>query len=239
MIWLSSHLTYHLIISDSTIWKRLQNVCSQIKQRRPNPLSWPIWQPPPLYPFSYQPPTHRRLLPFPVCVFIIGEDSFVMTSRQFGIHSWLQCVFQRLAHGIFLEIIMLFSNCSKDSLYPDSRSRTTMVLSPHPNDIRVRALHMSLSWQVVIPLVQDDFLTEVVIRDVRNWFFQKPPLKLINLCLKWWGSDWCLVWLIGQTHLFLKVILITSWHPWAFPVTCHFNIIFSRRSFEILGPHVT
>ena len=39
------------------------------------------------FPVSYQPPTHRRLLPFPVRVFIIGEDSFVITSRQFGIHS--------------------------------------------------------------------------------------------------------------------------------------------------------
>jgi hypothetical protein len=71
MIWLSSHLTYHLIISDSAMWKRLQNVCSQIKQSRLKPLSQPIWQPPPLHPVSYQPPTHRRLLPFPVCAFII------------------------------------------------------------------------------------------------------------------------------------------------------------------------
>ncbi len=26
-----------------------------------------------------------------------------------------------------------------------------------------------------------------------HWFFQKPPLQLINLCLRWWGSDCCLV----------------------------------------------
>ena len=67
MIWLSSHLTYHLIISDSAMWKRLQNVYSQIKQNRLKPLSQPIWQPPLLHPVSYQPPTHRRLLVFPVC----------------------------------------------------------------------------------------------------------------------------------------------------------------------------
>ncbi len=65
-------------------------------------------QPPPRHPVSYQPPTNRRILVFPVWIFIIGEDSFVFTSRQFGIHSCLQCVFHRLVHGPFLEIIMLF-----------------------------------------------------------------------------------------------------------------------------------
>ncbi len=55
-----------------------------------------------------------------------------------------------------------------------------MELSPHPNDIRVRSLHMSVPWQVAIPIVKDDFLAEVVIRDVRNWFFQKPPLKRVG-----------------------------------------------------------
>ncbi len=47
------------------------------------PLSQSIWQPPLRHPVSYQPPTHRRSLVFPVCVFIIGEDFFVITSRQF------------------------------------------------------------------------------------------------------------------------------------------------------------
>ncbi len=117
------------MISDIAMWERLHNVYLQIKQSRLKPLSQPIWQPPPLHPVSYQPPTHRRLLPFPVRAFIIGEDSFVITSRQFGIHSCLQCAFQRLVHSAFLEIIMLFSSCSKDSLYPASRSRAT-ILSP-------------------------------------------------------------------------------------------------------------
>jgi hypothetical protein len=80
---------------------------------------------------------------------------------------------------------MLFSSCSNESLYPASRSRATMELSPHPNDIRVRSLHMSVPWQVAIPLVKDAFLAEVFIRDIRNWFFQKSPLKLMNLCLRW------------------------------------------------------
>jgi hypothetical protein len=37
---------HHLIISDSVMWKRLQNVYSQIKQSWLNPLSQFIWQPP-------------------------------------------------------------------------------------------------------------------------------------------------------------------------------------------------
>lgn len=171
---------YHLIISDGDIWKRLQNVYSQIKQT----------------------PTHRRLLAFPVCPFIIGEDSFVITSRQFGIHSFLQSVFQCLVHSDFLESIMLFSICCKDSIYPSSRFRSTMELSPHPNDIRLRPVHMSVSWHLVIPIVKYVFLTEVVIRDVHNWFFQKPPLNRINLYLRWCDSDFCLVRLIGKTNLF-------------------------------------
>jgi hypothetical protein len=59
-----------------------------------------------------------------------GEDSFVITSRQFGIHSCLQCDFQRLVHGPFLEIIMLFSSCSKDSLYP------------HPGTVHAPQIHI-------------------------------------------------------------------------------------------------
>ncbi len=51
------------------------------------------------------------------------------------------CVFQCLVHGIFLEIIMLFSSCSKDSLYPTSRSRATMELSPH--EIAFSKIHPS------------------------------------------------------------------------------------------------
>ena len=67
----------------------------------------------------------------------------------------------------------------------DSRCRATMELSPHPNHIRVRSLHMIVPWQLSIPIVKDVLMSEVVFRDVRNWFFQKPPLKLINLCLRW------------------------------------------------------
>jgi hypothetical protein len=73
---------------------------------------------------------------------------------------------------------MLFSSFSKDSLYPASRSRATMELSPHPNDIRVRSLHMSVPWQVVIPIVKDAFLTEVVIRDVYEIGFSKSQSSI-------------------------------------------------------------
>ena len=59
----------------------LQNVYSQIKQTRLKPLTKSISQPPPPNPFSYQPPANRSLLAFPVCVIIIGEESFVITSR--------------------------------------------------------------------------------------------------------------------------------------------------------------
>ena len=62
--WFDYHVIWHthLIISDSAIWKRLHNVYSQIKQTRLKPLSKPIWQPPPLHPFCYQPhsPAHRH-----------------------------------------------------------------------------------------------------------------------------------------------------------------------------------
>ena len=95
---------YHLIISDSAMWKRLQNVYSQMKHTRLKPLSQVIWQPPPLHPVSYQPPTHRRLLAFPVCAFIIEEfevflDVWIMYTREHIEHSscvhtgtqWTQC----------------------------------------------------------------------------------------------------------------------------------------------------
>ncbi len=57
---------------------------------------------------------------------------------------------------------MLFFSCSKDSLYPASRSGATMELSPHPNDIWVLSLHMSVPWKFSIPIVKDAFLAEVV-----------------------------------------------------------------------------
>ena len=77
---------YHLIISDSAMWKRLQNVYSQMKQTRLKPLSQDIWQPPPLHPVSYQPPTHRRLLAFPVCGFIIEEFEGFLDVRSIVSH---------------------------------------------------------------------------------------------------------------------------------------------------------
>jgi hypothetical protein len=40
-----------------------------------------------------------------------------------------------------------------------------MELSPHPNDIRVRLIDMTVPWQTPSPIVKDAFLTELVIRD--------------------------------------------------------------------------
>ncbi len=37
------------------------------------------------------------------------------------------------------------------------------------------------------------------------------------------SPDCCLVRLVGKTHLFLKVILITRWLPWAFPCPLSFQ----------------
>jgi len=62
------------------------------------------------------------------------KDSFVITSRQFGIDFCLHSDFQRLVH-------------------------------PHPKDIRVRSVHMSVPWQQSMPTVKDSFLTELVLRD--------------------------------------------------------------------------
>ncbi len=91
-----------------------------------------------------------------------GEDSFVITSRQRRIDWCLQCAFQGLVHGPFLESIILFSSWKEDSLYPASRCRATMGLSPHPKDIRVRLVDMSVPWQTTSPIVKDTFLTELV-----------------------------------------------------------------------------
>ena len=71
-------------------------------------------------------------------------------------------------------------------------------------------IHMNVSCQVAIPIVKDTFLTEVVIRDVRNWFFQKPPLKMINLCLRWLVSDCCLVHLITSIGDLPLIITISD-----------------------------
>jgi hypothetical protein len=110
------------MFSDNVMWKCLPNDYSHIKQTRLKSLSQSVWQPTPRCPFfSYQPPSHRRLLVFPVCTIIIGEDSFVITSRQLGIDSCLQqCVLRSFVHSPFLESIMLFSNWKKQSLYPST-----------------------------------------------------------------------------------------------------------------------
>ncbi len=73
----------------------------------------------------------------------------------------LQFDFHGLVHSIFLESIILFSGWKEDSFYPVSRCRATMELSPHPNDIRVRLVDMSVPWQTPSPILTDVFLTEL------------------------------------------------------------------------------
>ncbi len=50
---------------------------------------------------------HRKILVFPVCVIIIGEDSFVITSQQFGIDCCLQCSFQGLVPRFFPAVFQM------------------------------------------------------------------------------------------------------------------------------------
>ena len=42
------------------------------------------------------------------------------------------------------------------------------------------SFYLPVSMSRKTPVVKDAFLTEVVVRDVRNWVFQYPLLKLIN-----------------------------------------------------------
>jgi hypothetical protein len=41
-------------------------------------------------------------------------------------------------------------------------------------------------WQLPIPIVKDALLAEVVIRDVRNWFLQKPVRSWLLSCPTRW-----------------------------------------------------
>jgi hypothetical protein len=73
-----------------------------------------------------------------------------------------------IVHSFLLESIQFFSSWKKDSLYcdPASRCRATIELSPHPNDIRVRLVDMSVPCQTPTLIVKDAFLTQIVMRDV-------------------------------------------------------------------------
>ncbi len=110
---------------------------------------------------------------------------------------------------------MLFSSWKKDSLYPSSRScdRTTMELSPHPNDIRVRLIVMYVPRKTSIPIVKDVFLTEIVIRHVKNRVFFHPLLQLIKIL--WFDISWCcwdsesfLVRLNIYTYMFFTICVL-------------------------------
>jgi hypothetical protein len=50
------------------------------------------------------------------------------------------------------------------------KSWETKELSPHLNDIRVRSVQMTVPCHLDMSILKDVFLTEVVIRDVRNCY---------------------------------------------------------------------
>ncbi len=111
---------------------------------------------------------HCRLLTFPVCVIIIGEDSLVITSRQHRIDWFLQCVFQGLVHSTFLGSIMLFSSWKEDSLYQTNQIGilvdSEIVLSTRYGKTRVfinKTLSTETSYQQ--DLVNRDLLSTSLI----------------------------------------------------------------------------
>jgi hypothetical protein len=81
-----------------------------IKQIRLKPLSQPIWQTPPLHPFSYQPLAHRRLLAFPVCVIIIGlmcQTYFVLTCTKYTVNRYPnKYIFNSIRISAAMEILI-------------------------------------------------------------------------------------------------------------------------------------
>ena len=153
------------------------NVYSQIKQARPNPLSKLTSQPPPSPPSSYQPPDTVD----DMCFLNVSSSSVnTPLSSQVG-NVVLIDAFNVISRVLSMVLFLRASCCFpaetwEDSLYPSSRCRATMELSPHPNDIRVRLVDMSVPWQTPSPIVEDAFLTELVIRDVKNWCFFHPLL---------------------------------------------------------------
>ena len=95
-------------------WFLTFDLYSQIKRAGLKPLSKTMWQPPPPHPFCYQAPATVGYLRSCMCHHHLREDSFVITSRQFGIDWCLQCAFQGLVPSFFLESIMLFSRKQTD-----------------------------------------------------------------------------------------------------------------------------
>jgi hypothetical protein len=120
------HLTigYHLIISDSVMRKRLQNVYSLIKQRRLKS-HW-------VSPYDNHLPctlSPTNLLPtVDYFCFLYVSSSSVKTPLSWQVRNLVfippfNVISSVLSMVLFLlEIIMLFSKCGKDSLYPVCRS---------------------------------------------------------------------------------------------------------------------
>ena len=124
------------------------------------PLGKTISQPPASPPVSYQPPTTIGYLLF---LYVSSSSVKNPLSSQGGNivliddFNVISRVLTRVP-SFFSQGIMLFSNCKEDSLYPTTRYRTTMELSPHPNDAdqgtfgwHERAL---ITWQTPRPIVK-------------------------------------------------------------------------------------
>jgi hypothetical protein len=79
------------------------------------------------YNILFRIPFNSILQSSPYTVSLTHSGLLCHHKSSIGIHSYLQCAFQCLVHSAFLERIMLFSSCSKDSLYPVSRSRSTIL----------------------------------------------------------------------------------------------------------------
>ena len=84
-------------------------------------------------------------------------------------------VFSRVLSIVFFLRVMLFSIRKENSHYPTSSCRTTMELSPHPNDIKIRLVDMNVSRQTPRPIVKDNFLTELVIKRCKELEVRAAP----------------------------------------------------------------
>ncbi len=155
---------------------RLQNVYSQIKQARLKPLSKPISQPAPSPPSSCQPPDTVDYLRF---LYVSSSSVKTPLSSQVG-NVVLIDVFNVLSRVLSMVLFLRASWCvpaekKTRSIPPPDTGQpwNCLHILTTPN---VRLVDMSVPWQTHIPIVKDDFLTELVIRDVRNWVFFHPLL---------------------------------------------------------------
>jgi hypothetical protein len=100
---------------------------------------------------------------------------FVITTSQVGNLVFVphfNLVSSVLSMVIFLRVSCCFPDEVKTPSIPhlQMKSWETKELSPHLNDIRVRSVQMTVPCHLDMSILKDVFLTEVVIRDVRNCY---------------------------------------------------------------------